>query len=151
MVTEGSPLHDVLQRFETALLTPQVAGEISEWAQSLAAAWMGLCEQVGHEVVNEHRGQIKDIGRTDPELLSKVKELKAEDAAIIAECETFGRRIEELKRMSSVLEKEENPVQKAAAGIVEEGAKFLTRVKKQELAIRTYFMESFNRDRGIGD
>ena len=148
---EDRRFREAVDRFETALLTPQVAGEVAAWADSLLQAWRGLTPLLCRRIDDVHRPQYKEIAREDPENLARVAHLKAEDEAILSCLEKLGVTINELSQCASILPREETPLQDATAGVVECGGKFLLKLKAQEVAVRTWLMEAFNRERGVGD
>jgi hypothetical protein len=74
-----------------------------------------------------------------------------EDAAIEKDRKTFDQAVSRIATHVPKLEPDEEKAQQHVKKLVDEGMAFVARVRKQEVAIQTWFVEAFNRDRGAGD
>jgi hypothetical protein len=144
-------LKNALTAFETSLATPVISGELANWLRGVQAAWTDASEQVHFSVKHAHPRQFEEIGSADPELLPQTEQLQAEDAAIEEERERFSTALKRSAEHIPKLEPDEGKAQQHTKKLVDEGLALITRVRKQEVAIGTWFVEAFNRDRGGGD
>jgi hypothetical protein len=98
-----------------------------------------------------HPRQFEEIAEQDQELLPQIERLKAEDEAIQCEHERIGQLVARDAQHVPKLEPDEGKAQKHVQNLIDEGIAFITRVRKQEVAVETWLVEAFNRDRGAGD
>jgi hypothetical protein len=144
-------LKSALSAFETNLATPLVSGELADWLADLKKSWDVASTQLQQYSVQQHRSQLEEIGSADPELLPRVEQLQAEDAAIEQERQAFDQSLSRSATHVPKLEPDEEKAQQHVKKLIDAGLAFVTRVRKQEVAIQTWFVEAFNRDRGAGD
>jgi hypothetical protein len=91
------------------------------------------------------------MAEEDQELLPQIERLKAEDEAIEHEREHIGNMVERDAQHVPKLEPDEAKAQKHVQNLIDEGLAFITRTRKQEVAVGTWLVEAFNRDRGTAD
>jgi hypothetical protein len=91
------------------------------------------------------------MAEEDLELLPQIERLKAEDEAIERERERIGNMVERDAQHVPKLEPDEAKAQKHVQNLIDEGLAFVMRVRKQEVALETWLVEAFNRDRGTAD
>lgn len=144
-------LRTALEAFETALTTPIIAGEVVPWGEAVVKAWMPAAEQVRSFIPSVHKGQYKEITSQDPEMLGQVAKLKACDAAILEQLDKFERHVQQVKQRGDGEKTPEMALKPLLDLLVTEGTKLVTDVKKQIVAVQTWYQEAFNRDRGVGD
>ncbi|MCI0332427.1 MAG: hypothetical protein L0228_04295 [Planctomycetes bacterium] len=149
--TSESGLKAALTAFETCLATPIVSGELSDWLDRLGQSWAEASAQVGFEIEHRHPRQYEQIGKVDPELLPRVEQLQGEDEAIEADRNKLGQTVARTVEHAPKLEPDEEKAQQHTKKLVDDGTAFVARVRKQEVAVETWFVEAFNRDRGAGD
>ena len=77
--------------------------------------------------------------------------MSAEDDAIEQQRELFSTVVHRVTQHVPKLEPDEEKAQKHTKTLVDDGTAFLTRVRKQEAAVQTWYVEAFNRDRGAVD
>jgi hypothetical protein len=70
---------------------------------------------------------------------------------ILAEAEQRFKMVSQLSKRSERLEPDEGHARRALETIVDGGLKLVIRIRKQEVAISTWLMEAFDRDRGVAD
>jgi hypothetical protein len=143
-------LKDALTSLETTLATPVISGELADWIKGVQKAWTEASGQIHYSVKHSHPRQFEEIGSADPELLPRIEQLQAEDTAIEEDRERFATSIKRSTEHIPKLEPDEGKAQQHTKKLVDEGMAFITRVRTQEVAIQTWFVEAFNRDRGAG-
>jgi hypothetical protein len=144
-------LKNALSALETSLATPLVSGELSDWLDNAKQTWAKASAQIQDCIEHGHPTQLEQIGNADPELLPRVEQLQAEDAAIEQDRQAFDQAVSRVAVHAPKLEPDEEKAQQHVKKLVDEGMALLARVRKQEVAIQTWFVEAFNRDRGAGD
>ena len=147
----NNELKAVLNAFETGLLTPAVSGELQSWVEEVQRLWEKASAQVYSHIERIHPRQFEEISKQDPELLPRVEQLQAEDAAIEQQRQQLSHSIGQVLRQVPEIEPDEEKAQKHTRGIVDGGMAFLIRVRKQEVAVQTWYIEAFNRDGGAVD
>jgi hypothetical protein len=144
-------LRDALTAFETSVTAPVVSGELSDWIDKVKKSWRIAAERIGQEVKELHPQVFGEIAEADAALLRQVELLRAEDEAIaidLAELDqTMSRLVEHLPKMEPDEAKAQPHIQKLG----EKSVALVTRVRKQDVAVKTWFAEAFNRERGGGD
>jgi len=144
-------LKTALTSFETSLLTPSVSGELPSWLEEVQKTWAEASTQVHYYAKHLHPRQYDEMGKQDPELLPRVDLLAAEDEAIEREREQLSQLIGRVGEHAPKFEPDEEKADKYVRSLVDSGTAFLIRVRKQEVAIQTWYVEAFNRDRGPVD
>ena len=150
-ITAEDELKNALAAFETSLATPVVSGELTEWLDAAKQSWTEVSAKTHYQAKHAHPRQFDQIAKEDPELLPRVEQLQAEDAAIEQDRETLSQIVSSTTLHAPKLEPDEEKAQHHIKKLVDEGMAFIVRVRKQEVAIQTWFVEAFNRDRGAGD
>ncbi len=153
--TEADHSHDdmktVLTTFETSLLTPTVSGELAPWLEEVQKSWDEASVQIHYHVKHLHPRQYDEISKQDPELLPRIEQLQAEDEAIEQQRAQLSQSIERMGQHVPKMEPDEEKAQKHTKAIIDSGTAFLTQVRKQEVAVQTWYVEAFNRDGGAVD
>jgi hypothetical protein len=144
-------LKTALEAFETSLATPVISGELADWVEAAQKTWAEASAQIDEHIEQRHPAQFEEIGRADPELLPRVEQLQDEDAAIKAELEALRTSLKRSLAHLPKLEPDEVKSQQHLATFVDEGMALIARVRKQEVAVQTWYFEAFNRDRGAVD
>jgi hypothetical protein len=144
-------LKAALERFETCLLSPIISGELADWVAEADKAWGNAVAQIRVHAAELHPRQFKQISKVDPELLPRTEKLQAEDAEIIEDVDEFDRALRRFVEHAPKFEPDEEKISSHAEKVVNGGVALITRVRKQEAALQTWFIESFNRDRGVAD
>jgi hypothetical protein len=144
-------LQTALQLFETCLETPLVPGELGSWAEQLTSACCCAKEQWIQASQVEHPDQFKQIGKEDPEMSTRVQNMQEEDMAIACQFDAVCQDVANFHDRSPTMEGDEARFKPAMQDLVEAGLKLVIRIRTQEQAIRTWFLEAFDRDRGNAD
>jgi hypothetical protein len=140
-----------LANLEADVETPCVPGELEGWISDIDDALQRLRPLLERQIGVIHPRQFADIGAEDEELLRRVELMRLEDASIEVEARRLGEQIRILKTAATNIEPDEAKLRVAFDTFVEAGIAWIIRVRTQEQAIRTWFMEAFNRDRGDVD
>jgi hypothetical protein len=140
-----------LAALETSLSTPIVSGELAAWVGEVQKAWEEASQQICHAITSVHPGQYEEMGEEDLELLPQIERLKLEDEAIEREREHLDQIVERDAQHVPKLEPDEAKAHRHVQNLIDEGLAFITRVRKQEVAVETWLVEAFNRDRGTAD
>jgi hypothetical protein len=144
-------LKSALEGFEVSCLRPIVAGELQSWVEHLKEEWGRANSQIELHTKQLHPRQYDEIAKQDPELLTRIDRLKSEDAVIDAERVKVDQGVMRLAEHLPKLEPDEEKAKVRASSFVDEATAFLSRVRKQSVAVQTWYMEAFNRDAGSVD
>lgn len=144
-------LKSAVDAFETCLVRPIVSGELSPWIDEVRKTWAKCAEQVGLHTKHLHPRQYEAIAKQDSELLPRVELLRAGDAAIEEQREQIGQSVVRVVQHLPKLEPDEAKAQKHVESLIDDGVAFAARVRKQIVAVQTWYIEAFNRDSGAVD
>lgn len=144
-------LKDALDAFETSLLRPVVSGDLAGWIDELQRAWAEAASQIHLHVQQLHPRQYDEISKQDVELLPRIELLRAEDAAIEAQRGKLNQCVERLAHHGPKLEPDEEKAQKHTKSLLDDATALIARVRKQSVAVQTWYIEAFNRDGGAVD
>jgi len=147
----NADLKTVITAFETSLLTPTVSGELAPWLDEVQKTWNDASAQIHYHIKHLHPRQYDEISKQDPELLPRIEQLQAEDEAIEQQRAQLSQSIGRVGQHVPKMEPDEEKAQKYTKAIIDAGTAFLTQVRKQEVAVQTWYVEAFNRDRGAVD
>jgi len=136
--------------FELALDTPLVSGELLDWADVVCARWDELVS-AWDERAEAHQAQYQEMMEVDQEIFRHVEQLRDEDGALAKEIETLGVDLGRLCRKAPLAERDHLRTEGTRQAVIEQGIALAVRIRKQEVAVKTWFMEAFNRDRGPVD
>jgi len=145
------PLREELERLETALGTPAVPGELANWATMIRKSFDGACGAIVSQIQSVHPEQIEEIEGQDPELLARTKQLREDDQSNQEWCHRLSQAFADFETKAKRAGADEKQVMEQQQSLLEEGLKFVTHVRKQETAIRSWLQEAFQRDTGLGD
>jgi hypothetical protein len=144
-------LREALALFETSVATPIVSGELPDWAEKVQKAWSEASAQVHYHVKHLHPRQYHEISNEDPALFQQVELLKTEDEAIEHEREKLTQSVTRVATHVPRLEPDEGKANNRVQTLIDEALAFVVRARKQEVAVQTWYVEAFNRERGGGD
>lgn len=146
-----SDLDQAIRIFETGLITPVVPGELSSWIASLREALdeVGICLRNAIESIHDER--YEQIVQRDAELSARVTQMREEDAQLLADFHAVDHQLTALEMQQAAETTGVSKVDKLRSDLVDLSLAFVVRVKTQEATLSTWQMESFQRDRGLGD
>lgn len=140
-----------LTRLEKRLETPHVPGELPTWIRAIKEELTELGPCLKRQISDLHHRDFSEIGKQDPGLLSRVEQLEAEDVEIADEYQQLTHRVENIVESASRTEPDEQQLDPSVNECVERGLSFVLHVRKQQMAIKTWLLEAFDRDRGTVD
>lgn len=150
-VRRENGLKPALEAFETAVATPIISGELASWVTGLRKTWEKASFQLRESLCCTHKAQYDEMAEHDLEMLPRIDQLKAEDDSLSRECEEINQAVGRTVQHVPKLEPDEAKAQKHVEELVDRALAFITRVRKHEVAVETWFVEAFNRDRGAVD
>ena len=144
-------LQETMHRFESALLTPVVGGELMTWINGVRDAsatfgldWTRYLRSVLHV-------QYDEIAKVDPELLHQVDEMVETDEQLLEDYANFHESLQELAARANKVASHESRLEEARKEIEKAGIDLVVRIKKQQAAAATWLTEAHYRDRGVAD
>ncbi len=140
-----------IDNLERCLVRPIMAGELAAWVDELQQVWRECAAQIHFRSKHLYPRQYREIGEQDPELLPRVDLLRTEDSAIEEQREKITQAIRRSAEHVPKLEPDEEKAQKHLQTLIDDGTALVNRVRKQAIAIETWYVEAFNRDRGDVD
>ena len=146
-----SELRAALTAYETSVTTPVVSGELLDWVENVQKTWAEASNQVRRQLAELHPRQYQQIAQQDAGLLPEVEKLKAEDEAIEKCRSQLDHTVMRVAQHVPGVEPDEGKADSILKMLVDDSVSFVTRVRKQEVAVQTWFVEAFNRERGGGD
>jgi len=150
-IKEKEPLREELERLEAALDTPSVPGEMSGWASMVRKSFDEASRVVLNQIESVHPGQLGEIDGQDAELMARTKQLREEDRRHQEWCRRLSAAFAEFEAKAARAGADEKQVTEPQQALLEDGLRFVTHVRKQEAAIRSWLQEAFERDTGTGD
>ncbi len=143
-------LHGALDRFEECAETPFVPGELESWLQATEEALYILIPLLKEQADSIHAGEFEEIAEANPGLLSRVEEMRAEDRAIR---EQKDKIVDWLYGLGARLKHgaSETDLKSDLDLFVSAALELVMRIHKQEVVVRTWLVEAFDRDRGTVD
>jgi len=148
-------LDSLLQTLELRLETPIVPGEMRSWLENLRNLWDRLPATLSQTSGEENLPKLKQIAATDPELDARVQRMHDEDAQIAAEALRLQQAIESVHQQVGSVEEaaqlDEGQLSEQVSTIIDRSLALIIRIRKQQRAIDTWFVEALQRDRGVAD
>jgi hypothetical protein len=144
-------LKAALDAFERSLETPIVSGELSPWLVDVQKTCSEAAAQTHFHTKHLHARQYEEIAKQDPELLPRLDLLKAEDTAIEQERDQLNQTMARIAQHAANFEPDEEKSHKFTKSLIDDGLAFVARVRKQSVAVQTWYIEAFDRDRGSVD
>jgi septal ring factor EnvC (AmiA/AmiB activator) len=142
---------EALHAFESASAIPIVEGEMEGWITEVKASFEHLESLLLERTRCVHSDEFAQILRQDPALQPRIEEMHAENDALLEQGARLRERIEALKPAVRRVEPDEKKIEDVVSQFVEDALAFVVRVRKQESAVRTWLVEAYTRDRGVGD
>lgn len=177
--TQQEQLQAELANFEQCASTPLVPGELDSWLDEVRAAWQALWPQLQVQTQYIHAKEFAQIAQEDPELSSRVREMREEDTALMAltdqlsdQLKWMEKRLEDGTAEPEFAEKVTGPdnkdidptsrdfqdkgametdLKQDLDQFVAESLSLVSRIRKQEVTVRTWLMEAYTRDKGVMD
>jgi hypothetical protein len=140
-----------LARFETCLETPVVPGELPTWLASAKKS----CDEIGvllrDEINSAHKKLLGEMARRDMALATRAEALKAKDSELFGQQNDIRVELESLLARADHFEPHESKLDEEVSRLVDAALGFVIEARKQNTALTTWYMEAFDRDRGVAD
>ncbi len=151
MAVSNAELTAALETLEQRLETPIVPGELASWVEEAVPAWDRAEAQLRSHVETMHPKQLKEILRQDRGLAARVEQIQQADADLLQQIGQVRQIVNKLRAAADDLEPDEKPAEDATTALVDQGLQMVIAARKQEAAISTWYVEAFERDRGVVD
>lgn len=149
--TEIDAMRNALEHFEVCVETPFIPGELERLSDATASALRDLRTALEAHYRRVHASDFGRMSEEDDESLPRIEELKREDQAILEEAAKLEAWIAALLPRVRAVTPDELRVRDQLADFMKRSLEFVMRVRKQEVAVRTWLGEAFTRDRGTVD
>jgi len=177
--TQQEQIEESLKEFEERVSVPLVPGELESWLDEVKTAWQSLWPQLQVQTQYIHAKEFAQIAEEDPELSCRVREMREEDTGIMAQSDEVADQIKYIEtRLEGGMAEPDLDEKKLQPGTTEpkpnvgdfndEGAMetalkqnvdqlvtaslaLVSRIRKQEVAVRTWLVEAYTRDKGVMD
>ena len=147
----NAALFEALAEFEKSLETPVVPGELTSWVDQARDALSRVHRELDEHAAANHTEIFDDIVRQDPSLYDRVDQMREEDRQLIVRLQEFEQRLAGLSQAAFEAEPDEGQLSDRIDAAVHHGLKFVIDARKLEHALTTWYLEAFERDRGLGD
>ena len=140
-----------LERFEQCLEGPVIPGEMPSWLRAArdscreASAWFKT------NVKETHEELLREISRQDMELAPRVDALSVVHRDLRRQWVRIQKQLERLCEQADRTEPHEAPLNLDIERLRDQTLKHVIEVRKHEAALTTWYLEAFNRDRGVAD
>ncbi|MDA0833621.1 MAG: hypothetical protein O2955_19510 [Planctomycetota bacterium] len=142
-------LEQRLKVFEECTETPFVPGELEQWLSAEREAFRQLVPILKQSSV-VHVEEFAEIADEDPELLVRVDAMREEDDSIAEFTDEVSHQLDAFPE-AMIDGGDETKFKDDLDQFVSDALELLIRIRKQEVTVRTWMSEAFNRDRGTQD
>jgi hypothetical protein len=150
-MAENLTYPEALNRLESELLTPIVPGELERSLEAISQAADLVSALLWRHTENLKNTEYPAIAAQDPELLAQTDRLMQGDADCVERLAALLDQIARLKNLAPKCEPNEAVMRNSLESLIQQGLKWVIDAKRQEKARETWFVEAFQRDRGVGD
>jgi hypothetical protein len=147
---EQTEFDKTLQAFESQLATPLVPGEVLQWSSSTGNVTEKL-RRVLETRRADYDSQLKDIAAQDAEMFRRVEQLQLLKDDVFKRFEQLDRLIVAIKKPVDIDEDREAKMRPAIEKLSADGLALAIDVRKLDREIATWYVEAFQRDRGVVD
>jgi hypothetical protein len=150
-MTLEQQLAETLSKLETALLSPVIAGEFSQWVLAVQEAAATLTVDLTSFLHSVLHVQYKEIAKADLEMATQVEKLMAGDQHLLEQLRRFHEDLYSLAAAAERVERDEAKLRGLRQKLEDEGIALIVAIKKQQAAANTWLSEAHFRDRGVKD
>lgn len=140
-----------LDELERCAESPFIPGELERWHAAVSESLQRFTPLLKEHAQTVHPAEFQNITDEDPELLQRVELMREEDREIECEAERLLEDAARLQPAVQRVEPDEARVETTLTRFANAMLGFVIRVRKQEIAVRTWLGEAFGRDRGTVD
>ncbi|MBW3597283.1 MAG: hypothetical protein KY475_08415 [Planctomycetes bacterium] len=151
MTTANPQLAEALETLEQRLETPIVPGELRDWIEEAAEAADRVETLLKSQLNDTHGKLLAEIREQDEGLAPRVEQLQEDDARLREQLAEVVQIAHALRNAEDRVEPDEQLASEATSELVDKGLELVIAARKQETAIATWYVESFERDRGVVD
>ncbi|MEQ8786933.1 MAG: hypothetical protein RIC55_11565 [Pirellulaceae bacterium] len=144
-------LEAALDVLEAALEKPLVPGELQSWLEYAGQAFSKLEDPLRAHIEQEHSQQFADISKQDAEMLQRVEQLRAVDQQLLEQYDRLARQVDGIDTKLEEDHETETRLDPIVERFADHGLKLVIDIRKQESAVTTWYLEAFQRDRGVAD
>jgi hypothetical protein len=145
-----SELKGAIDKLETALLTPVLAGELLTWITQVQDTADDLDELVKPCLERLH-SDFTEIAKSDNELLSRVQQMVKGEETLLKKHEEFRSNLQLLATKAPTVFSDEAKVADERLKVERQGMALLIELKRLQAAASTWLQEAVYRDRGPVD
>jgi len=138
-----------LSKLETALLSPVVAGELSNWARTVQETAATLAVELASYLRTVSHVQYAEIAETDPEMSAQIEALIRSDQQLLEQLAYFHEELHALSEAAAHVKRNEGKLAEQQHRVERKGIALILSIKKQQAAATTWFAEAHLRDRGV--
>lgn len=143
-------LKAAIDKLETALLTPPMAGEITTWITQVQDCADDMDELLKPCLERLH-SDFTEIAKADNELLFRVEQMVAGEKDLLKMHDEFRRNLHLLATKAPKVFSDEAKVADERLRVEQQGTKLLIELKRLQAAASTWLQEAVYRDRGPVD
>lgn len=151
LIMEDQNFEKALAALEKALESPWIPGELESWAQEVLTQTEAFEPLLAQRMAARHEDLFGEIEQNDAELMRRVELMRGEDERIRAEFTEVLSRAARLAGKAGAIEPDERAVSDGVERFADEALALVIAIRKQELAVSTWLVESVARDRGPKD
>lgn len=142
---------DALTALESQFATPVVPGELESWIAPArdAAARLRTAFETRHHTL--HEPQLDEIARQDAEQLPRVEKLRDAASDLFGRFEQLQRMLTAIATPTEKIDDRESKMHAAIEKVSAGGLALAIDLRKLDKEIATWFVEAFQRDRGVAD
>jgi len=148
---QSQALEKTLSKLEMALMTPSISGEMENWASTVKEAAATLATDWTCELNTVLHPQYEQISQTDPEMLSRVEQMKQAETTLAEELACFHEELHKFEIAATHVDWHELKIAAFQKKVEECGLQLIQRMKKQQITASAWLSESVYRDRGVKD
>lgn len=143
-------LKSAIDKLETALLTPAMAGELVTWITQVQDSADDL-DELFKPCLERLHSDFTEIAKADNELFSRVEQMVAGEKDLLQMHDEFRRNLQLLATKAPKVFSDEAKVADERLKVEQQGTKLLTELKRLQAAASTWLQEAVFRDRGPVD
>ena len=141
---------ELLAILEERFAAPAEGPDSAQWIEQAAAALEALRPALQH-ARNEHRGALAQIAEEDLGLQPRIDEMQAAEGLLEQKEGELTGQFAALKQRLANGDADQPALTTDMKRIAEEGLEWVSKVRAQDLAVRTWLTEALTRDRGVVD
>ncbi len=140
-----------LTRLEQTLETPIVPGERRRWLEDLLQAFLNAGYLYRREVEETHRNWFDKLSRHGKSVDVRVEQMRDNDADLLLTWNRLDTELVELCDAVIESERQDAKLSERVTAFSAQAINLIKDVRKHEAELLTWYKESLQRDRGLGD